>query len=51
MATMSMGKVKERDLMIVSSTSSRVKVVGTWSEFAVAGMAILMMMCLRWRAP
>ena len=36
-------------MMMASRTSSSVKVVGAWSEFAVVGMAILMMTCLRLR--
>ena len=42
-----MGKLREREVMMTSRTSSSVKVVGAWSEFAVVGMAILMMTCLR----
>ncbi len=50
MATMSTTKVRDRELMMLSMTSSRVKVVGAWSEFAVVGMANLRMMCLHFRA-
>jgi hypothetical protein len=47
---MSTTKVKDRELMMLSMTSSRVEVVGTWSEVAVVGMANLRMMCLHFRA-
>jgi hypothetical protein len=47
---MSTMKVRERDLMMVLSTSSRLLVVGSWSEFAVEDMVSLMMMCLHLRA-
>ncbi len=47
METMSTGNDRVRELMMVSMTSSRIEVVGAWSEFAVVFMAILMMMCLR----
>ena len=33
--------------MMVLMTSSRIEVVGAWSEFAVVFIVILMMMCLR----
>ena len=42
--------MRDRELMMLSMTSSRVKVVGAWLEFAVVGMANLRMMCLRFRA-
>ena len=41
---MSMGKLREREMTMALRTSSSVKVVGAWSEFAVVGMAILIMM-------
>ncbi len=50
MATVSMAKVRDRELMMLSMTSSGVEVVGAWSEFAVVGMANLRMMCFRFRA-
>ncbi len=43
---MSMEELREREVMMVSRTSSSVNVVGAWSEFAVVGMAILMTTCL-----
>jgi len=42
---MLMGKLREREVMMVSRTSSSVKVVSAWSEFAVVGISILMMTC------
>jgi hypothetical protein len=50
MATMLTTKVRDRELMMLSMTSSRVEVVGAWLEFAVVGMAKSRMMCLRFRA-
>jgi hypothetical protein len=50
MATMLTTKVRDRELMMLSITSSRVEVVGAWSEFAVVGMVNLRMMCLHFRA-
>ncbi len=50
MATMSKTKVRDRELMMLSMTSSRIEVVGAWSEFAVVGIVNLRMMCLRFRA-
>ena len=43
---MSMGKLRERAVMMASGPSSSVKMAGAWSEFAVVGMAILITMCL-----
>ena len=48
MATMSMGMFRERELMMVSRTSSRVEVLGAWSEFAMVGVVSLMMTWALW---
>ncbi len=45
--TMSTRYDRERELMMISMTSSRIEVVGAWSEFAVVFMVILLMMCFR----
>ncbi len=42
-----MGNVKERCEMMALITSSRIAVVGAWSEFALEGMASLTMTHLR----
>ncbi len=49
MVKMSTTKVRDRELMMLSMTSLRVKVVGAWLDFAVVGMVNLRMMCLCFR--